>query len=299
MESCGDRASLSTENVLTLHRKEKKELQAKIQALKKTATKSDKKKKKEVADQIQQLEDELSARHAQELAAICSEPSENNCPDTEQIAIGEPEPEVPQLDKVSRAQKRRNKKDSEAREREKRIQEQDVENRRGPRVIEMDTIKKNLVEYGLEIHTIPADGNCLYCAINHQLQITGRTSRTSQTVKNLRKLTSDFMLEHREDFIPFMCNDESDSINEENFDSYCKEVANSKLWGGQLEIKALSNALECPIRVIQASGPPTMQGENFKGQPLTITYHRHLFRLGEHYNSTVPGVVEGNYQDDS
>lgn len=42
----------NNEELLTRHRKEKKDLQGKIQALKKTATKGDKKKKKEVSDLI-------------------------------------------------------------------------------------------------------------------------------------------------------------------------------------------------------------------------------------------------------
>jgi len=40
---------------------------AKIQALKKTATKGDKKKKKEVAEEITKIEKELSLRHEAEL----------------------------------------------------------------------------------------------------------------------------------------------------------------------------------------------------------------------------------------
>lgn len=296
MENNEDRSNLSKEDLLALHRKEKKDLQSNIQALKKTATKGDKKKKKEVADHIQQLEQELCAKHSQELQN-CPESSENNGENENELQPEDAELVEPvQAERVSRAQKRKNKKEAEAKDREKRIQEQEVENRRGPRVVEMNTIKNNLICDSLQIYNIPADGNCLYCAINHQLQITGRTL---QTVPKLRKLTSEFMLEHKEDFIPFMCNDDSDLINEANFENYCKEVANTKLWGGQLEIKALSSALKCPIKVIQASGPPTLQGENFEGQPLTITYHRHLFRLGEHYNSTVPQPPDENEQSDS
>ena len=37
---------------------------------------------------------------------------------------------------------------------------------------------------------------------------------------------------------------------------------------------------------IQAEGPVMQIGEDFPGEPLTITYHRHMYGLGEHYNST-------------
>lgn len=43
---------------------------AKIQALKKTATKGDKKKKKDVAEEIAKLESEIEAKHAAELKKI-------------------------------------------------------------------------------------------------------------------------------------------------------------------------------------------------------------------------------------
>ena len=48
------------------HRKEKKELQSQIQALKKAA-KNDKTKKKELTNEIARLEIELDARHKQEI----------------------------------------------------------------------------------------------------------------------------------------------------------------------------------------------------------------------------------------
>ena len=39
---------------------------------------------------------------------------------------------------------------------------------------------------------------------------------------------------------------------------------------------------------IQAEGPLMQIGEDFAGEPLTVTYHRHMYGLGEHYNSTKP-----------
>ena len=66
--------------LLARHRAEKKETQARIQALKKTATKGDKKKKKEVTEAITKLEDELSNRHRQELEDLeATEASQTKC----------------------------------------------------------------------------------------------------------------------------------------------------------------------------------------------------------------------------
>ena len=58
------------EELLKNQRKEKKDLQAKIQALKKTASKGDKKKKKEVNDEISKLEADLEQKHKTELLTL-------------------------------------------------------------------------------------------------------------------------------------------------------------------------------------------------------------------------------------
>lgn len=56
------------EEIVKRHRQEKKDLQSKIQQLKKTAPKG--KKKKEVAEQVAQLEKELADKHNQELSGF-------------------------------------------------------------------------------------------------------------------------------------------------------------------------------------------------------------------------------------
>lgn len=297
---------MDEEDLITRHRQEKKDLQAKVQSMKKSIPKGDKKKKKEITEEITKLEIELEQRHKEELIQLKSDcvneqDDINESKDSENVGnaseIGGDSFEICNIDntedehqtnsRVSRAQKRRNKKESEAREREKRIAEQAEKNKEGPRAKELSTIKQVLKSMNLRLHNIPADGNCLYLAVNHQLQVSGRPT---QSVNELRKITADFMRKNKDDFLPFMCNelDESEVVSEEQFESYCKDVATTKLWGGQLELRALSNIFNSPIKVIQAAGPPTLQGESFKGPELILTYHRHLYRLGEHYNSTVP-----------
>jgi hypothetical protein len=48
--------------------------------------------------------------------------------------------------------------------------------------------------------------------------------------------------------------------------------------------------LERPIKVLQAEGVPVTVGDNFTKPELTLTYHRHRYQLGEHYNSTKMGM---------
>ena len=65
------------EILLQKHRSEKKELQSQIQALKKTA-KNDKKKKKEMAETIAKLEDDLELKHNTELEEFMKTAADND-----------------------------------------------------------------------------------------------------------------------------------------------------------------------------------------------------------------------------
>lgn len=63
------------------------------------------------------------------------------------------------------------------------------------------------------------------------------------------------------------------------------------VWGGQLEIRALAASLRRVVTVFDAEAPTLTMGdgdEEADGRPpLLLSYHRHYFALGEHYNSVV------------
>ncbi|XP_050361480.1 deubiquitinase OTUD6B [Nymphalis io] len=260
------------------HKKEKKELQAQIQALKKAA-KNDKTKKKELNAEITKLESDLEERHKKEIEtnANCLNPEIG--PDEQVIESDNVKP------KISKAQKRRDKKLQQERDREKEIKMQEIENINGPRNMENQAICKRLEERNLKICPIPSDGDCLYKAVVHQYEIN---YNKTLGVDDLRNRVSSYILEHKEDFMPFLSNtDTNEMLTDREFEEYCDKIKNTKVWGGQLEIRAISNCLKCPLIVIQASGPEAIeQGTEFPGPPLTISYHRHMYSLGEHYNST-------------
>lgn len=65
------------------------------------------------------------------------------------------------------------KKEVKEKERETAIAEQERINLTGPRYVESEAIRAKLAEIGLAVHEIPADGDCLYGAISHQLQLCG------------------------------------------------------------------------------------------------------------------------------
>lgn len=291
-----DDLSIGDNDISVRHKKERKELQAKIQALKKLAGKGDKKKKKEVLEEIVRLEADLDAKHADELIRIetpgnnvnadCNESVENNRNE------GEPETNV----RISKAQKRRDKKAAEEKVRQVEILAQEELNKSGPRNVEMVTLKKLLAERQLLMQPIASDGDCLYNAIRNQLNVTGRHV---PDVSSLRHSTADYIVENKDTLKFYMTNTETgDSLDDAEFNAYCSAVRNTPAWGGQIEITALSNVLKAPIEVIQATGPATIQGERVFNEPnLIITYHRHMYSLGEHYNGTKP--IQKSFQNDS
>lgn len=62
------------------------------------------------------------------------------------------------------------------------------------------------------------------------------------------------------------------------------------MWGGEIELRALSNALNVPIIVYCADAPEVILkpsgSEIDSSEPIVrLTFHRHYFGLGEHYNA--------------
>lgn len=281
------------EEVHLRHRKEKKDLQAKIQCLKKSATKGDKKKKREVTEEIIKLEVELNKKHAEELLVFNGSNGNvtsltedfSNLNSCEEMVNDEPKEDESKDFKVTKAQRRREKKANALKERELRITEQDEQNIYGTRNQEILTVKALLKKKGLMINEIPSDGNCLYCAVADQLKQSD--SIESLSMLELRDKTGVVLRENQTQFLPFLSHpDTGEMLTESQYLEYCDQVAQTNAWGGQVELLALSKALNCRIEVVQATGTPVTVGES--GPLLTLTYHRHMYGLGEHYNSTKP-----------
>ncbi|EAT46285.1 AAEL002529-PA [Aedes aegypti] len=285
------------ETLLARHRKEKKELQAKIQGLKKA--KVDKKRKKEQQDEIARMEADLETRHAEELNKLnslkISETVESVAEDLGDVAGGESE-ETKQP-KVSKAQRRREKKSQEDKEREAQIKAEEALNKNSPRILEDKKIAELLMKRGLVSFPVPADGDCLYNAVKHQL---ARIGVHDYDTADLRQMTADYIEDNKDSVIFYMTNpDTGDILDEDEFRKYCHQVRNTKAWGGEIEVKALSSRLKCPIEIIQATGTSPVHGEGENpSRKLVLTYHRHMYRLGEHYNSTLPAPVEGQEEDE-
>lgn len=287
-----DTENLTEEDILLKQRREKKELQGKIQALKKTTNKADKKRKRELSEEIARLEIELDRKHQEELSQF-SQTNANVTKVTDEMNNLSVENENDETagvthHRITKAQRRRDRKATQLQQRELSIAEQERLNIHGARNVESQDIKRLLKERNLMIHEIPSDGNCLYNAIEHQLR--EKLGENTPGLYDLRQMTSEFLRENSVDFLPYLSHpDTGEMLTEQQFQEYCDQVANTPAWGGQIELRALSHILKCRIEVIQANSPPVIIGEEYKdGSHITLTYHRHMYGLGEHYNSVEP-----------
>jgi len=276
------------EALLKTHRKEKKDLQAKIQALKKTASKGDKKKKKDINDEISKLESDLAEKHKLELlqletSSLSIKEAEDTNGDDRNSDNAECDDNVHEKEhRVSKAQKRRDKKAEKDKQRLLDIERQEEENKNGIRHLEQEKIKSLLEKRSLKLAEIPSDGDCMFAGLVHQLACLGNVS----TVADLRKSTAKELMENKSEYSPFLSNPSTgEMLSDAEFQAYCNKMASTPAWGGQVELQAMATVLKRPIEVIQAEGPPMVVGEQFKQSALVLTYHRHAYGLGEHYNS--------------
>ncbi|KAI6205077.1 hypothetical protein M3Y94_00751600 [Aphelenchoides besseyi] len=272
------------------HSKEKKELLAHVLALKKTVNKADKKQKKEIQTTIANLEQEQKERHEKEVHELTERLKETTINESSTVNGKSDEPndeetteEAPK--KKTRAQKQREKKAEVERKRIEAAKE-DAENAKNSAgTLETKRINDLLEQQNLRLFHIEPNGDCMYNAVSQQLNLTNSASHP--TGELVREKAATFMLENRDDFLPFL---EDGELDAKGFEEYCRKVHNScragGIWGGATELKAISSAFKRPIRVIHADGPPHVFGDEFTTSPLIITYHRFAYSLGEHYNAT-------------
>ncbi|XP_028249486.1 deubiquitinase OTUD6B [Parambassis ranga] len=270
------------------HRKEKKDLQAKIQSMKNAVPKNDKKRRKQLTEEITKLEADLSQKHEEECRQLNSTTDTKvdemiNGVETMKVEGGEQE-EVKQP-RVTKAQKRRDKKAAQDKERESRIAEAEVQNLQGLRHQESLKLDQKLAQENLQIKEISSDGHCMYRAVEDQLAQRSKPELVI-SVKELRTRTAEHMRSHADDFLPFLTNPSTgDMYTTDEFEKYCSDVEHTAAWGGQLELRALTQVLHLPIEVIQADSPTIKIGEEYDGEPITLVYMRHAYGLGEHYNT--------------
>ncbi|KAF9908817.1 OTU domain-containing protein 6B [Lobosporangium transversale] len=324
-------ASETLEELLARHKKEQRELIAKITALKKTATK---KNKKEITTEIAQLEHALSQRHEKENMEWHAAHGKNNndnsgknnmnlsgsgnsvAPSSPslQSAAAEEEDEFDVNDipidhlileavstkkapsagqQQSSGTRKPNRQKARKERKAQALKEiQDEAEKEASSQTNMNEVEKSAIEelaqaMGVVVQSISPDGHCLYNAIADQLR---QHYETETTVKDLRQNTAAYMREHADDFLPFLTNKQGDMMSDKDFAEYCNDLESTAVWGGQPELLALSRLHKVPIWVVQMGSPTVkLSAEVYPTKtPLMVSYHRHMYGLGEHYNSLRP-----------
>ncbi|KAL7487769.1 hypothetical protein ACHAW6_013341 [Cyclotella cf. meneghiniana] len=190
-------------------------------------------------------------------------------------------------------------------DREKRIEQEIASAGPSPRILEMEALTRQyLAPNKLRIQEVQADGNCLYRAVGAQamrLGIKSDLADGNEGYKKIRELCASILMKEREEFEPFAELDHDPHHTASTYEEYVEHVRSTSTWGGQLELRALSHGLQCPIVVFSAEGPPLTMGKEYssrghdcsdggweKKKAILVSFHRHYYALGEHYNSVVP-----------
>lgn len=152
------------------------------------------------------------------------------------------------------------------------------------RARESEYMKKMFQTFDLVEKDIDPDGHCLFSAVADQLLQNAMPLNSDvpdeAAYKTIRRAAATYILEHPDDFDPFM---------EDDLEDYASRIRDTAEWGGQLELMALSRLYDAEIRVIQ-DGRMEKIGEEEglgkeSGKTLWLAYYRHGYGLGEHYNS--------------
>lgn len=303
----------SLEALQTRHRKEQRDLVARITQKKKSATK---KTRKGVNDECDRLDQELKERQAQELAALNGSGADEEPLEQEEEPQQEEDDEVKSVGKAVETLSISNtqslpasnpegpkKKPNRAKARlARRAAEQDALAAQAAeeaaslpdlREIERTQMQELFTKYGLQEKAIRADGHCLYAAVADQLetaslslkpriQLKVKDEEATQLpdYKRVRHVAADFIAQTPDDFVPFM---------EEPLEDYLRKIRETGEWGGHMELLALAKAYGVDINVLHADGrvDKIERGEDTPEEEKVIWlgYYKHGFGLGEHYNS--------------
>lgn len=302
----------TVDELIQRHKKENKDLIATITGLKKQATK---KTRKSVLSKCQELEDNLKKKHAKELALL-ENPDEQTGAQEEltpeqllaQLSV-EKEVEAPAEEStnemLSQSQsqpgpKRRNRQKERLAKRKAEIERMQTEAREETansidyRQMEVDSMNQLLAINDLKLYEIKPDGHCLFASIQDQLQ---QRHHIDKTIQELRDLSAEYILSHRDDFVPFLFDEQTCEIRD--VDDYCRELTSTAMWGSDMEILALAKVFNCCIAIHMAGAATLKINEEAnanvetneddvygKQQPeLQLGYYKHSYGLGEHYNS--------------
>lgn len=291
------------EEVQTRQRKEKKDLQGRITQKKRNATKRT---RKGINDECDSLQRELEQRHQLEIDAVrCQSdrtsdvadaeeernlkvreieaPPPNGTADSELKAsssIDLPSTPMPRKPNRQKARLARRAAEQEAQAAQAADEAANLPDRRKQ---EMTAMQTHIERLGFQEISIRPDGHCMYSAVATLLQDSNSDQGSLDTGglfphQAVRAETARFISTHAADFEAFV---------EDPIDQYTNKIKNTTEWGGQIELQAISRAYGFEINVLQADGriERIESGTESQSQPIWLSYYRHSFGLGEHYNA--------------
>lgn len=282
------------ETLFARQSEELKDLRKRLERIRCSIPKKDRAGRARAVEEATERENELKRRHGEERRELGINESDAVTDSPENLQGSRPQDgETPTTEsneskgsvKESKAARRRRKKAEQEAESQRRVQEEKARMGRSPKFVESEAIEAQLRPQELRIHPIPADGHCLYSAVAHQMKVTKLDTGVNASVEELRHETADYLSSHKEEFIPFI---ETVDGDEEKFREYCSALRKEAVWGGQVELKVMAEILDATIEVYAAGMPMVRMGTSDKtDRLLRLSFHRHYYGLGEHYNSVV------------
>jgi len=131
-------------------------------------------------------------------------------------------------------------------------------------------------KHGFKLVSIVGDGNCLFRAFSHQLE------GSQENYKYYRMESVRYMQEHPEIFNNFLHDDDK---YKGKLDTYIEYMSNDGIWGGNIELFALSEAFDVKIVIFhQNLTLVTIGDERRKSKTIFLAYNR----SGRHYNTVIP-----------
>lgn len=91
-------------------------------------------------------------------------------------------------------------------------------------------------------------------------------------VEQLRIQCADYIEQHQSDLLPFLIDSETgETFSDVRLAKYLSDLKHTAMWGGQLELRALSHVHQVPISVHQANCSVLTIGDEYRGSvPINI-----------------------------
>ncbi|ETN10845.1 hypothetical protein PPTG_09911 [Phytophthora nicotianae INRA-310] len=135
----------------------------------------------------------------------------------------------------------------------------------------IELMRRQLVDVGCKLHEVEADGNCLFRALGDQLY------GDQHQHEEVRKKIVSYLEQHRDDFEPFM-------EDEEKFEKYCERMREDGTWGGNQELYAAARLFQ--VYVVVHQDQPSARIMVIECDRLKPTRFVHVAYHGEdHYDS--------------